>query len=390
MQGFPAVIAAVLCWIPPAFAQAPLTSGRAAAHPWKMRNATAARTGQSDAPGATAGQLQWSFHVAGYVPQIAVADDGSIYLGTVFNENDWSNETYVYALTAAGAVKWRAKVRPYDWGAAQDSLGGPALDSGGNLINPSTYTQLLKMTPQGDTVWIVQGSPQALIYGSPATLPDDTIRHTMFPQRLIAIAPDSATLFTGPAFNAAANVAVHTNGEMALGGLRTQEPHGSVDIQYFNADGTLRWQKTSTHGAQGTPIFGPDGTVFAPFLGKAFNPDGSVKWTTDVASFAAALGNNGVLYFPSNGVVAVDSSTGVRLWTLPLPGLMQPEPAIDAAGNVFVTSQDGTLYSVSPAGTLNWSLKACDKFLRGPVVGPGGSVLAPGLIGYDKFVFSVR
>jgi outer membrane protein assembly factor BamB len=109
-----------------------------------------------------------------------------------------------------------------------------------------------------------------------------------------------------------------------------------------------------------------------------------------VGSFAAALGNNGVLYFPSGGVVAVDSATGVRLWKLPLPGTNLPEPAVDAAGNVFVTSQDGTIYSVSPAGTLNWSLKPCDKFLRGPVVGPAGSVLAPGIVGYDKFVFSVR
>ena len=61
--------------------------------PWGMRNATPARTGQSPALGAVLGQLEWKTSVAGHVPQIAVAADGSIYLGTVFNENNWNNES---------------------------------------------------------------------------------------------------------------------------------------------------------------------------------------------------------------------------------------------------------------------------------------------------------
>lgn len=99
-------------------------AGVAQTHPWQMKNATPARTGQSESVGATLGQVAWRFPVAGNVPQMAVAQDGTIYLGTVFNQNDWNNESYAYALTGAG-----------------------------NVLIPSTYTQLLKLTSEGDSVW---------------------------------------------------------------------------------------------------------------------------------------------------------------------------------------------------------------------------------------------
>jgi outer membrane protein assembly factor BamB len=264
------------------------------------------------------------------------------------------------------------------------------VDDSGNVVIPSTYTQLVKMTSEGDTLWIHQGNYQALIQGAPAVLPDQTIRHTMHPDGLVALDPAGTTLFTGTPQNAAATVSVAANGDMALSGVRTVEPHGSKDIQYFNANGTLRWEKTSSRGAFGTPIFGPDGVVYAPFLSKAFLSDGTIKWTTDVGSTTAALSDTGVLYFPSGGVVAVLAATGTRLWTVPIPGTVLQDPAIDALGNVFVTTLDGKVWSISPTGGVNWSLQVCDKFLTGPVVAAGGRIVAAGMTGNQKFVFAVR
>ena len=143
------------------------------------------------------GQLDWRFPIAGYVPQIAVAQDGSIYLGTVFNENDWNNESYAYALTSAGGLKWREKVTSYEWGASQGTSGGPAVDDAGNVLIPSTNTALVKLSSEGDPMWIYQGNPQAVIQGSPAVLPDQTIRHTIFPAGLLALDSAGTTLFTG-------------------------------------------------------------------------------------------------------------------------------------------------------------------------------------------------
>jgi hypothetical protein len=363
---------------------------QAQAHPWQMRNATAARTGQSPSVGATLGELDWSVHIAGYAPQIAVAQDGSIYLGTVFNEHAWNNESYAYALTSTGVLKWRLKVTPYAWGASQGTSGGPAVDDAGDVLIPSTNTQLLKVSGEGDPVWVHQGNPSAIIQGSPAVLPDQSVRHTLFPDGLLALDTAGAPLFRAPAFNAGAAVSVSANGEMALGGLRTNEPHGSVDIQYFNANGTLRWQRTSTNGAEGTPVIGSDGVVYAPFLAKAFRPDGTVKWTTDVMARTAALGENGVLYFPSSGVVAIQAATGTRLWSVPITGGVRQDPAVDALGNVFVTTADGKLWSLAPAGSVNWSLQVCDTFLTGPVVAAGGRVVAAGRTSYQNFVFAVR
>ena len=369
---------------------ADLGAAHAPPHPWQMRDSTPARTGQSPAAGASQGQLDWKFPIAGIVPQIAVAQDGTLYLGTVFNENPWNNEAYAYALTSTGDLRWRRKVTPYAWGASQATSGGPAVDDGGNVLIPSTNTQLLKLTGDGDSLWVHQGSSNAIIQGSPAVLPDQTIRHTIYPERLIAKDAAGNTLYTGPAFNSGATVAVGANGEMALGGLRTDKRHGSVDIQYFNADGTLRWQRTSSNGAQGTPVIGPDGVVYAPFLAKAFFPDGTAKWSTDVTTSTAALSDSGVLYFPSGGVVAVLAATGARAWTTTITGGVLGEPAIDALGNVFVTTSDGVLWSVSPTGGINWSLSVCDRFLTGPVIASGGRVVAAGIAGNQKYVFAVR
>jgi hypothetical protein len=366
-------------------------SGAGQDHPWPMKNATPARTGQSGTVGATLGQVAWRFPVAGTVPMMAVAQDGSIYLGTVFNQNDWNNESYAYALTGTGALKWRRKVTPYEWGFSQAVEGsGPAVDDVGNVLVPSTYTQLLKLTSEGDSVWTYQGSFSALLQGSPAILPDQTIRHTISPPRLLALDSAGNTLFTGAPQNSKATVSVAANGDMAMSGVRTSEPHGSKDIQYFNANGTLRWEKTSSNGANGTPVFGPDGIVYAPFLARAFLPDGTLKWTTDVTAFTASLGNNGVLYFPSGGVVAVNSATGARLWTVPITGSVLSDTAVDALGNVFVTTADGKLVSVSPTGGINWSLQVCDRFLTGPVVAAGGTVVATGITAFQRFVFAVR
>ena len=279
----PVLLGCLLAVESPAADLGATATAEALPHPWQMRNSTPARTGQSPAVGASQGQLDWKFPIAGTVPQMAVAQDGTIYLGTVFNENAWNNESYAYALdSSGGTLLWRRKVTPYVWGASQATSGGPAVDDAGNVLIPSTNTQLLKLTGDGDSVWVHQGSANAIIQGSPAVLPDQT-----HPAHDLSRAPDRQgrrrhTLFTGPAFNSGGTVAVAANGEMALGGAAHHEPHTSVDIQYFNADGTLRWQRTSISGAQGMPVFGPDGSVYAPFLATAFFPDGTVKWTTDV------------------------------------------------------------------------------------------------------------
>lgn len=358
-------------------------------HPWAMRNATPARTGQSTRQGATLGALDWKFYIAGVVSNFAVAQDGSIYLGTVFNEDIWSNEAYTYALTSEGDLKWRVKVKPYNWGASQGIRGTPALDRAGDVVIPSTYTQLLKFTSDGDPLWMFQGDWNYGAHSSPAVLSDDSIRHTIAQVGLLGLSNYGTPLLTGPG-NFSGTVAVSPNGDMAIGGIRSIEPHGSLDIQYFNADGTLRWDRQSTWGAEGTPLFGPDGILYAPFLATAFHPNGTVKWTTSVSAATASLSSTGVLYFPRGGVIAVSAATGAVLWTVPIPADVLNDPAIDSSGNIFVTTSDGRLWSISPAGAINWSLKVCEQFLSGPAIGSTGNVLACGLQSYKFYVFSIK
>ena len=148
-----------------------------------------------------------------------------------------------------------------------------------------------------------QGSPQAIIQGSPAVLPDQTIRHTIFPAGLLALDSAGTTLFIGspPPQNAKATVSVAANGDMAVSGVRTMSPTDRSTSSTSTPTARSAGRRRRPSAPREPRSSGPTASVYAPFLGKAFFPDGTVRWTTDVMSFTAALGNNGVLYFPELG-----------------------------------------------------------------------------------------
>jgi hypothetical protein len=370
----------------------PFATSAVADHPWAMRNSTQNRSGQSTYRGATAGTLDWRFLVAGFVNQFAVASDGSIYLGNVFNQEYWSNENYIYGLTATGELKWRQKVTPYEWGVNQAIKGSPALDSSGNVVIPSTNTELLKYTGAGDFLWRYLGNPIFVDNSSPAVLSDDSIRHTIWDAGLLALTLAGVKLWNNTAGNVLGVVAVGPNGAMAIGGIKSSEYHGSVALQYFSPTGVFLWSKSTPSGAEGTPIIGPDGTIFAPFLSAAYNPDGSVKWSNGVRSATAALGANGVLYYATAfAVTAVNSSNGAVLWTTNIPGGgVNPDPAIDSGDNIFVTTTTGSVWSINAAGGINWNAKFCEKFVTGPVVGGTGNLIACGQDRFKFYVYSIK
>lgn len=87
------------------------------------------------------------------------------------------------------------------------------------------------------------------------------------------------------------------------------------------------------------------------------------RWKTtfpDLIDSTAALAPDGTLYvgcFDSK-LYAVNSATGVILWSYATGGFLSGSPALAADGTIYVCSADGLLHAVNPNGTLKWTHNA--------------------------------
>jgi hypothetical protein len=369
-------------------------SGSVAAqsHPWQMRYANAARTGQSTATGAQLGQLAWKYRTAGEVPNFAVASSGEILLGTTYNSNWWSQEMFVATIKGDGAASWRKKVTPYEWGFGQGVKAGPAIDNAGNWIVPSSNSQILKFDSNANLLWTFQENNISVNSSSPAVLPDGSIRHIQF-GTVRAISSNGAEMFVRGGGGNGGSIAVAANGDMAAVADRSVEPHTSISMWYFNPDGSWRWYKTALRGGNGsTPLFGPDGKMY--IWNACLNPaDGNPIWTGTHGALTPALGKNGQFYTVSGFTIrAQNKDTGAMLWEINLNANVIEGLAIGADDVIYATTAAGDLAAINPDGSLTWKIHLCDKFKTGPVIGPNGLCLAAGQIGpgFGDWVFAVQ
>ncbi len=51
-----------------------------------------------------------------------------------------------------------------------------------------------------------------------------------------------------------------------------------------------------------------------------------------------------------------------------------PPPAVGADGTVYIASDDGKLYAISPNGTLKWGYSTGNSLYASPAIGPDGTV----------------
>ncbi|MEQ8767085.1 MAG: PQQ-binding-like beta-propeller repeat protein [Planctomycetota bacterium] len=359
-------------------------------HPWAMRRSDAARTGQSTAVGPVQGTLAWSRMMRGDVPSMAVGRSGRIYLGATFHDKQWTYENYVHALTPGGEVAWRVKVPSYDWGFSQGVRSGPALDAAERPMMNSSKSMVLRFHGLGQTDLSIARSSNAIMNSSPVIAPDGTFFHYHWIDGGLTKYTEDGQILWSVSFNSNTDPAVAPNGDLVMGGVFTREPHGSTDITYINANGTVRWIKSSSNGRDSQPIFGPDGTVYQG--AGAYTPAGTVKWGTPNGA-DAALGRNGFLYVAAGSqLTAYRASDGLVIWqtTTPSGYSILPEMAIDSLDRLYVTTAGGEVYGFTASGSVMLSLKVCEAFETGPVLGANRDLIAFGRNGFDNYVFSVR
>jgi outer membrane protein assembly factor BamB len=152
--------------------------------------------------------------------------------------------------------------------------------------------------------------------------------------------------------------------------------------------GVLKWKFRETSA----PALGSDGTLYVgqgsvdddgnPLPGKicAFNPDGTTKWTFEIAGqiFTPVIGGDGTIYAGSaNYSVTTRSSSGGDLYAINPKGLQKWKFAVDPVQSTPVIGPDGTiyvsditLYAVSPSGRKKWSLEGMTE----PTIGSDGTI----------------
>ncbi len=367
-------------------------AGQFTAKTFMMRHANPARTGQVSQIGALQGQLAWQYRTGGIVQGMAVDPYGHIFLGATFNEDYWNNEVYATSLNPNGTVRWRQRVVPYVWGASQGVRSWPTFDPHFKTFTMnSTNGELLQFSADGDPIMTIPRNSNATNDSSPNVMLDGSILHYQIGS-LMKFTRGGGLIWTASLFSQTTS-AVNAVGDVVMGGVRTTEPHGSTDITYLNADGTLRWRRTSSRGLNAQPIFGPDGTVY---MGDgAFNPDGTVKWGSPGGG-NNSLGQDGRLFRSvGRALNARDSQSGALLWSSPIPsaGNMITDLAIDGRGFVYATTSDGYLYAFEPVnGQIVLSGRFADVFYTGPILGLEGAVIASGRLGgtYEYYVFCIR
>ncbi|MEO0079135.1 MAG: PQQ-binding-like beta-propeller repeat protein [candidate division WOR-3 bacterium] len=171
-------------------------------------------------------------------------------------------------------------------------------------------------------------------------------------------------------------------------------------VHAINPDGTLRWcSKTGQGCSNGSPEFGPDGTVYANGYAFTFTSEGLSRTAQDRTP--AATGAEGVFYEPHYSAVLIAyNPDGSVKWSLQEDEGMwagssiffsiqevsgEPflgSPAIGQDGTIYYGHRQGGFYAIRPDGTIKWKLEIDAGVVSSPVIGADGTVYFGGRDGY--------
>ncbi|MBC7195278.1 MAG: PQQ-binding-like beta-propeller repeat protein, partial [Caldisericia bacterium] len=170
-----------------------------------------------------------------------------------------------------------------------------------------------------------------------------------------------------------------------------------------NPDGTLKWQTDVLSLGFGlplsTPVIGPDGTIYYGSSDNdliALYPNGAFKWvykeaegeTKNIFS-SPAIGSDGTIYYGSsdNNLYALNPN-GTLKWKYKTGGDVIQPPAIGNDGTIYFGSDDDNLYALNPDGTLKWKYKYKTSNIRnGPVIAPNGKIY---IISNDDYLYQIE
>ena len=225
---------------------------------------------------------------------------------------------------------------------------------------------------------------------APAIGPDGTIYGSALDGKLYAVSPGGEVLWTYPIGGTPyAPPVVGSDGT-----VYATTPVGSAGkLTALNPDGTLRWSLDVASG-YAPPTLGAGGTIYLA-TGTALesiNPDGSRRWTLapgvgGYASNSVVVGADGTLYAVQTissttgashqAVVGIDPE-GATKWTFtPDAGDYILLGAIGEDGSILFGTESGNVYALSPDGDVRWVFESQDPIAGAPCIGVDGTILIP-------------
>jgi|GEM_PF-1445228 len=330
---------------------------------WPMYGHDLRHTGLSPYTGPEFPVQLWSHKASSafYVQPVLDAD-GTVYAG--------SRNKVFYAVNSNGTLKW-------SYTAPNQIYTAAAIDSEGTVYFGNRDAKIYAVNSSGTLKWTF--TTGSTVSSAPAIGADGTIYAGSGDMKLYAVNPDGTEKWsytTGGAVNSAP--AIGADGTIYVGSADT-------NLYAINPDGTLKWSYTTGGAVNTAPAIGADGTIYAGSADGslyAINPDGTLKWSYATGGSVAtpAIGPDGTVYAGSaSKTINAVNPDGTQKWFYNTTGTHTTAPAIDAAGTVYIASNDRNdryLYAIRSDGTLKWKFldPASPRFLDTPSIGADGTI----------------
>lgn len=167
------------------------------------------------------------------------------------------------------------------------------------------------------------------------------------------------------------NVAVALDGSFVLGNT------GGA-MYALERDGRERWVHQTGNSVWTTPAVASDGTTYWGSVDRSFyalDKGGNQLWSTPTLGFVtsspALSADEATVYIGSfdGKLYALDARTGLTRWSFQTADHIYASPALSPDGAITIASADGSVYRLSPEGTLLWRYDTGDPLRSSPVIG---------------------
>jgi len=137
----------------------------------------------------------------------------------------------------------------------------------------------------------------------------------------------------------------------------------SLTVTARAASGHVKWRfRQNGPYSQVRPVIGPDGTIYSVDVFAhlyALAPDGALKWIVRGApAKGVAVGPDNTIYTVSEAAVKAYNPDGSEKWTYPMNpyAFVVPGISVGLDGNIYSVAVEGIgAFSLTPQGTLRWS-----------------------------------
>ncbi|HWA06371.1 MAG TPA: PQQ-binding-like beta-propeller repeat protein [Ignavibacteria bacterium] len=170
---------------------------------------------------------------------------------------------------------------------------------------------------------------------------------------------------------------------------------GSLNGNFYKIElnsGKMVWKFSSKGQIHSTCAIKGSIAVFGNDKGYIYGIDiksGTEVWKaeTEMPVISAPLINNDVVYIGCNdsNYYALSLDSGLVMWKINLHSKLIGGSAIDAGGNLVTGAVDGSVYSISSAGEINWKAVTYGSVISSPVVS-GNYVYVSS---YDSYIYSL-